>query len=160
VELFTNYDLGSSWFAAGLLGYQRNLELSIARRFQEMLGAGNKLFVRETWQLRLLSGLAFNQEKSTAGVSSGTLLEIPVMLRFDFFKYTHPNIQITTSHAGFFSITEKGRFRYGGNTTFSWEIVHDFYVTLNLYTNYDSKPPATSASNTDYGIVMGITYKF
>jgi hypothetical protein len=160
VELFTNYEFNSSWSAAGVLGYQRNLALSIARRYQEIVGAGNKLFLRETWQLLLLSGVAFNQEKSTAGVSSGTLLEIPVMLRFDFFKFTHPNIQISTSHTAFFSITESGRFRYTGNTSFSWEIIHDFSVTLTLYSNYDNKPPSSTADKTDYGVVMGISYKF
>jgi hypothetical protein len=160
IELLSNYDLSSSWLAQGVLGYQRNLELSISRRFQEMLGVGNKLLLHDTWRLLLVSGVAFNQEKSTADVSSGTLVEIPVVLRFDFFKYTHPNIQITTTHAGFFSITQAGRFRYSGSTYFSLEIVHDFYVTLTLYSNYDNKPPVATASNTDYGIVTGISYKF
>jgi translation initiation factor IF-1 len=75
--LFVTRSVGPSWFLAVSFNYQRNLELAIARRYQELIGGGNKLFVRQNWVLLLTSGLAFNQEKSTAGSSSGLLLEIP-----------------------------------------------------------------------------------
>lgn len=159
VSLFTNYNLNKGWFIAGLIQYQRNLELSISRRYQEMLGAGNKIFVRDNWQLLAISGLTLSQELSTQGVSSLPLFEIPFMLRFNFFQFRHPDIQISTSQSCYFGLTETGRIRFDGNTSFSWQLVRDFYITLNPYTNFDNKPPAGS-SNFDYGVTVNISYKF
>ncbi|MBV4360305.1 DUF481 domain-containing protein [Pinibacter aurantiacus] len=160
IALYSGYNINSTIFAAGMLQYQRNLELAIARRYQEMLGGGMKFFVRENWQLQGLTGLAINQEKSTdEGASSVVTLEIPVMVRFNLYKFRHPNIQITTSQALYFSLTDKGRVRFDGNTSFSWQLIRYFYLKINPYTNYDSKPPAGS-SNFDYGITVGISYKF
>jgi hypothetical protein len=160
LELFSYYDFNSTWLASGLLAYQRNLELSLARRYQEMIGAGNRLLVRSNLELLAISGLSFNQEKSTEGVKSGVLLEVPIMVRFNFFNFQHPNIQISTSQTLFFSLTQKGRIRFNGSTDFSWELVHDFSFTLNFYNNFDSRPPVTAPSKTDFGVVMGLSYKF
>jgi hypothetical protein len=160
IALYSGYNFNSTIFGAGMLQYQRNLELSIARRYQEMLGGGMKFFVRENWELQGITGLAINQEKSTdEGASSVVTLEIPVMLRFNFFKFRHPDIQITTSQALYFSLTDKGRVRFDGNTSFSWQLIRYFYLKINPYTNYDSKPPAGS-SNFDFGTTVGISYKF
>lgn len=159
LEFFTDYNLQRGWFLAGLLQYQRNLELSIARRFQQMLGAGNKVFVRDNCQILVITGLSLSQELSTQGVSSGPLWEIPLMVRFNFFQFSHPDIQISTAQTTYFGLTEGGRVRFDGNTTFSWQLVRDFYLSINPYTNYDNKPPSGS-SNFDYGITFSISYQF
>src|SRR5215471_11983457 len=145
------YNLTPSWFLAAGLNYQRNLELSIDRRFQELLGAGNKVFSRKYWMLRAVTGLSFSEEKRTDGTESGVLLEIPVILRFDFFKYHHPNIQINASEAAFFGITQQGRIRTESNVNFSWEIVRRFYLTLNPYASSDNQAPEQN-SKFDYGL--------
>jgi hypothetical protein len=158
-QLFVAFSLTPSWFAAVNLNYQRNLELSIARRWQEMIGGGNRIFLKKDWQLLAISGLTFNQEKSTSGTSSSLLLEIPVMLKFDFFKYHHPNIQVNSTQSVFFSLSQKNRVRYDGNTTFSWELIRYFYLSINLYANSDNQPPQGN-SNFDYGTAVSISYKF
>jgi len=160
LQFFSAYDLGANWFLAGVLQYQRNLELSIARRYSEMVGAGNKLFIRDTWQLYAISGLSLTQEKSTEDVSSPAALEIPLMFRFNFYKFRHPDIQLSTSWTGYYSLTEKNRFRYDGSTSFSWQLIRDFYLTINPYSSFDSKPPTGGGSKFDYGVAMSLTYKF
>jgi hypothetical protein len=157
--LFSAYNFKTTWFVAGAIYYQRNLELSIARRYQQLIGAGNKIFVRRYWQFLVLTGMTFNQEKSTSGTSSKLLLEIPLNLRFNFFKYSNPNIQINASQSGYFSLSEAGRWRYDANFSFSWEIFHHFYFTLNPYGSFDSKPPEGN-SNSDFGVAVSISYKF
>lgn len=160
VALFSTYSFTPTWFAAGAVNYQRNLELSISRRFQEMIGGGNKIVLQKELQLLLITGLTFTQEVSTEGVSRGLLLEWPVMFRFNFFRFRHPNIQISTSQTFYTGITEAGRFRFDGSTGFSWELVTNFSLSLNFYNNYDSRPPGNSKGNADFGTVVGITYKF
>ena len=155
-----SYDLTPTWFIATAAQYQRNLELSIARRYLFMLGPGNKIFIRKTWRLLAATGITFSQEKSTEGVSSGLLWEVPIMFQFNFYKGQHPDIQISSTQSVYFSLSQPGRVRYDGNTTFSWQLIRYFYLNTSPYTNYDSKPPAGSTSNFDYGIVVGLSYKF
>ena len=158
-ELYAAYNFATAWFLSGSLKYQRNLELAIARRYQETIGTGNKLFLRKNWQLQALSGIAFTQEKSTENVSSGLLLEVPVALRFNFFKYHHPNIQITSTQSLYMGITQAGRVRYSGDAVFSWEIVRYFNLNFNPYANYDNQTPDGN-NNFDFGVVFSISYKF
>jgi hypothetical protein len=160
LQIFTAYDLAKGWFISGILQYQRNLELAIARRYQEMIGGGNKLVVTDDLQLLLITGISFSEEKSTAGQLSGVLLEVPVMVRFNFYKFQHPNLQISTTPTAYFSITDKGRTRIDGNTSIDWEIIRYFNLTLTPYSSYDSKPPSGGGGKFNYGIVFGISYKF
>jgi hypothetical protein len=154
---FTAYTIGPTWFVAANLGYQRNLELSIARRYQEMIGGGNKLMIHKYYQLYGISGIVFNQEKSTSGTFTNTW-EIPLLLKFNYFKHSHPDIEISTTQTAFFSLTQKGRFRFTGNTSFSWQIIRYFYLTVNPYTNFDNQ--SSEGSNFDYGISVSVSYKF
>jgi hypothetical protein len=160
VQLFASYDLTTVWFIAAAAQYQRNLELNISRRFLGMVGPGNKLFIKTNWRLLATTGITFSQEKSTESVESGLLYEIPVMFQFNYYKGHNPDIQISSSQAVYFSLSQAGRIRFDGNTSFSWQIIRYFYLNINPYTNYDSKPPAGSGSNFDYGIIVGLSYKF
>src|SRR4030095_11586342 len=131
---------------------------AIARRFQELIGGGNKFLVRRYWQLSALSGLSVNEEKSTDGTVSDLLLEFPVVLRFGFFRYRHPNIQVNASQFVFFGLTQKGRIRCDTNVNFSWELVKHFWLTFNPYANFDNQPPEGN-SNFDYGWAINLSYR-
>lgn len=157
--LMAGYYITPKWFAASNSYYQRNLELSISRRLQETVGAGGKLFVHQNWYLLSITGISFNQERSTAGDNSGLLLEIPCMFRFNFFQFHHPNISINSNQSLYFGLTEKGRVRYEGNTNISWQLIRYFYIKLNPYTNFDNQPPS-GGNNFDFGVVLSVSYKF
>ncbi|HVY73949.1 MAG TPA: DUF481 domain-containing protein [Puia sp.] len=159
VDFFVARDLGTTWFLAAETQYQRNLELSIARRYLEMLGGGNRLVIKTDWQLLAISGITFTQEKSTDGSSGGVQFEIPLMFRFNYYKGHHPDLKISSSQTAYFNLSEKGRFRYEGSTNVSWQIIRYFYLTLSPYTSVDTKPPATG-STFDFGIVFGLSYQF
>ena len=160
VQFLSDYALTETWFLVAGLQYQRNLELSIARRYLGLAGVGNQLFIKKNWRLQALTGITFSQEKSIEGVSSGLLYEIPLMFQFNFYQFRHPDIQISSTQAAYFSLSQPGRVRYDGNTSFSWQIIRYFYLNLSPYTNFDSKPPAGNNSTFDYGVVFGISYKF
>jgi hypothetical protein len=160
VFLANSYDLTPSWFLSGAAQYQRNLELSISRRYLFLLGIGNKLIIKKNMRLLVTTGMTFSQEKSIEGVSSGLLFEIPVMFQFNYYQFRHPDIQISSTQTVYFGISQNGRVRYDGSTTFSWQLIRYFYLNLSPYTNFDSHPPQGSNSNFDFGLVFGLTYKF
>jgi hypothetical protein len=159
-QLYAAYDLNTSWFLAVGGQYQRNLELSIARRYLGLTGIGNKLFIEKNWRLLIISGMSYSQEKSTEGVASGLLLEVPVVFQFNFYKFRHPDIQISSNQTVYFSLTQGGRVRYDATTNFSWQLIRYFYLNISPYSNFDNQPPAGSSSTFDYGIVFGLSYKF
>jgi hypothetical protein len=158
--LINSYDLTPTWFLSGAAQYQRNLELSISRRYLFLLGLGNKLIIRKNLRLLATTGVTFSQEKSIEGASSGLLFEIPVMFQFNFYQFEHPDIQISSTQTIYFGISQDGRVRYDGSTNFSWQLIRYFYLNISPYTNFDSHPPAGSTSNFDFGIVFGLSYKF
>ena len=104
-----------------------------------------------------MSGIAFNQEKNTSGDESKLLIEVPVSLRFNLYQFSHPNIQITTSQTGYISLSQLGRIRFSGTSSFRVELVDDFYFNVNPYTNYDSKPPV-EGNKFDFGVTFGLSY--
>lgn len=159
-QFLVTYDLNTSWFLATSAQYQRNLELSIARRYLYMAGGGNKLFIKKTWRLLAITGMTVSQEKSTEGSNSVALFEVPVSLIFSFYQFQHPDIQITSTQSVYFSITQPGRIRYDGATTFSWQLVRYFYLNMSPYTNFDNQPPGGTGGKFDFGIVLGLSYKF
>ena len=160
IQLFTIYDITGAWFLAAQGQYQRNQELSISHRYLGLIGAGNKIFIRKTWRLMVTTGISFSQEKSTEGINSGLLLEVPIMFQFNFYQFRHPDIQISSTQTVYFSISQSGRIRYDGTTNFSWQLIRYFYLNISPYTNFDNQPPAGNGSTFDYGIVLGLSYKF
>ncbi len=159
IQLFGSFDLKMPWFLAGQLLYQRNLQLSISRRFQEMLGAGNKLVLKNNWQVWAVSGISLGQERSTEGTDAVTL-EMPYMFRINFFEYRKFNMQLGIYQTFFVSLSQWGRVRYDGSINYSHELIHNFYVNLNLYSNYDNRPPDPNSGKFDYGISLSVNYKF
>ncbi len=160
IQLLGSYELGSTWILASSLQYQRNLELSISHRFLALIGPGNKLVIKKNWSLLAITGITFSTETSIEGVSSVLLYEIPIMFQFNFYQFQHPDITISSTQSVYFSLSQSGRIRYDGSTNFSWQLIRYFYLNINPYTNFDSKPPAGSGSTFDFGLVVGLSYKF
>jgi hypothetical protein len=147
-------------FTSVFVAYQRNLELGIQRRYQQGLGLGNKFLTKKVAYAWARGGLVLNQEKSTESASSGTLAEFYTQLQFNFFKFTKPEVKFDLKQSIYIGITESGRFRSDGEANLSWEIVKHFRLNLQVYNNYDNKPPVASSANFDYGIVFGLSYYF
>jgi len=155
-----NYYFVRNWFATTFLAYQRNLELGLERRYQEGFGIGNKFITTRYVYSWARAGLVFNQEKSTEGVSSGTLTELFGQLEMNFFRFAKPKINLLLAQSFYYSLSESGRFRNDGTITVDWEIFKNFYLNFGPYNNYDSKPPVKDGPSFDYGVVFGINYKF
>lgn len=154
------YYFNPRWQAVGYLNYQRNLELGLARRYQEGVGIAYALVSTGHVRLRTGTGIVFNQELNTEGVSTPTQVEIPFVNSFNFFSFSKPEMDLTSTQNLFFSLTQKGRIRHDGQIKLNWKIITDFSINLTLYDNFDSQPPGENATTLDYGIVFGLTYSF
>ena len=147
------------WGVIGLLKYQRNLELGLERRWQQALGVGREFLINKQQQAGALAGLAVNQERNEEGAEANTT-EAMFQVNYNLFSFVKPNITLSFVESGFVSLTDKNRIRLDGDINLDYEIIADFYVSLQFYHNYDSRSPATDAPNVDYGFVAGLRYKF
>ena len=160
VNLTSSYFFSALWKGTFLLNYQRNLELGLARRYQEGIIAGINFLSGIHTRADIMTGLTINQEKSSTDDSQLHTAEWPVLFSFHFFKFSHPELSIGTTQNIYTSLSQKGRVRHDGEIKIDWKIIKDFTVNLKLYDNYDSQPNSSKASNLDYGIVFGLGYKF
>ena len=154
-----NYYFTPSWFGTLFFNYQRNLELGLDRRYQEGFGVGNKFITNKHVYTWARTGVVFNQEKSTEKITTGTLTEFFGQIEFNFFRFTKPKIDLLMAQSIYYSISQH-RIRNDGNTRVNWEIIRNFKITLELYNNYDSKPPVEGSSNFDYGVLFSLSYFF
>ena len=155
-----NYYFTPTWFATAILGYQRNLELSLLRRYQEGAGIGNKFITSKHVYAWTRSGVVLNQERSTEEVNSATLAEVFTQLELNFFRFYKPKISLVTAQTIYYSLSQKDRFRNDGETSITWEVWRNFNLTLTANNNYDSKPPVEGSHNFDFSVVFGISYTF
>ncbi len=160
LSLTAYYNVKKMWYAVAAVGYQRNLQLSIARRYQELAAAGYKVVVSKSFQIMGITGVAVSQERSTSGDDQNFLFELPIGFYLNFYRFSHPDIQISSKHTLYVGLTQWGRIRYDSSTTFAWELFKDFSFSLNLYLNYDNQPPDVTTGKIDYGTVIGLAYKF
>ena len=160
VSLKNNFYFSPTWFATLSVGYQKNLELGLERRFQEGMGIGNKYITSKHVYAWARSGFVLNQEKSVANVTSGTLAELLGELEFNFFRFTKPQVNFVLSESFYYSLSEKGRIRNDAEGDLYWEIIKDLKLDLTIYSNYDSKSPGTDTKKVDFGIVFGLNFTF
>jgi len=155
-----NYYFTPTWFATGILGYQRNLELSLLRRYQEGLGIGNKFVTSRHFYAWARGGLVLNQERSTEEVNSSTLAEAFTQVELNFFRFYKPKINFVTAQTFYYNLSQKDRFRNDGETSITWEVWRNFNLTLTANNNYDSKPPVEGNPKFDFSVVFGVSYTF
>lgn len=153
------YGFDNFWDVGGLLRYQRNVELGLKKRWQEGVMIGRKLIVEAKQRAKLLVGVATNQETNFEDEHTEN---VEMLLQFNYylFSFENPNLQITLGQSGYLSLSQKGRYRWDGNSTANWELKRNLYLNLQFYHNYDSKPPEESNAKIDYGVVFGVNYKF
>ncbi|MCH6233223.1 DUF481 domain-containing protein [Cognataquiflexum rubidum] len=154
------YNLNTVLVAGLGLNYQRNIELGLASRIQQVVGFGRRFLFRPNLQGTLISGFVINQERSLEGNSSGSLYEIPLQFKLDYFHYAAPNLSFTVFPKAFFGLKQDGRKRFDGETRVNWEVIRNLDLGLQFYASYDNQALAGSTTNFDYGIVFNVGYKF
>jgi hypothetical protein len=160
LNLQSFYLINSYLSVGGMVKYQRNYELGLARRFQEGLGIVYNWLSRNNFQVKSLTGLVFNQERNIEGQSFSNQIEVPLTIQAEFFKFSKPNISVNTSQSAYISLTDPGRLRWDGDTRISWELIEDLALSIQIYHNFDNRPPSGNPRSWDYGTVLGLKYTF
>jgi len=148
------------WSAGFRTGANQNTELGLDLRLYLAGTAILDIVHNNRNRLYLEGGVSGNREWSNGDTTALNNMEAILSVKYKLFKFTSPEINITTDFTLFPNITTNGRLRLEYNLNSKVEVFNDFYVGLNYYYSFDSKPISTTASNEDWGITTTFGYSF
>ena len=148
------------WLTSGILNFDTNDELNIVLRTS--LGGGGGRILRQTdhSDFILQGGLLLSREELGGTAETSDSVESYGMIQWDWYKFTHPDIDLSTDVMIIPSITDKGRVRGQIDVTLSWKIVGALRWKIDFYDSYDNQPQTTDASTNDYGVNTSVTYRW
>jgi len=162
VDIVLNYEryIRNKWSAGVRTGANQNTELGLDLRLFLAASGIWDIVHNNRNRLYLEGGLSGNREWSNGDTIAVNNLEMILSTQYRLFKFTNPEINITTGLTFFPNLTTNGRLRIEYNLNSKFEIFHDFYVGLNYYYSFDSKPISATASHEDWGITTTFGYSF
>ena len=153
----------SQWFTGWRSGYEDNDELSLDYRVLGAAIVGRDFYPRSDRRIRLFTGPAVTMEQYT-DTDSQTGAEFILASELDWFRFTHPEVDLSTTLIVFPSLSDFGRVRASLDIALRWEIVKDLYWELTLYDDYDNETvnldDGTSSSSNDYGITTSLGWSW
>ena len=139
---------------------QRNRSLGIDGRV--VLGSvlGRRLIENSSTLVAGFGGLVYDQEWPVNSDSTRSSVEAALGAQWRVFQFSYPKVSLDSSLIVYPSLTESPRYRIQANVSLSAKISSRFAIKLSGYATYDSRPPETVATGTDYGVVTSLAYQF
>jgi hypothetical protein len=157
----TDYQrIKKDWFAVGLLSGEQNSQLGLDLRLQGGGGIGNELIHTNRNNLLSSAGIVLNKEWSATKDGSRWNVDGFIALNYRLFKFSDPEIDITSNFITFPSFTVANRWRINYDIKLKLEIISNMYFSVSFTTSYDSRPPSATSANVDYSITTSFGYKF
>jgi hypothetical protein len=121
---------------------------------------GRSLLLTERTNISAYAGVAYTRERyyPVPGLEPRAS-NVEAVIGLDFYTFRFKTTDISSRLVVYPSMTEPGRVRMALDSNLKIEIFKDFYVGLNLYENFDSRPPVNALKN-DLGISTSIGWKF
>ena len=152
--------LANRWIAGGVLTFEQNDGLGLDLRTSIGGGGGRILHQSNNSAVSLTGGLLLSREKVGAGVADEDYIEAFATLKWDWFRYDTPELDLTTSLQIIPNLTDSGEVRGEFEIEFKWEIIEDFFWALAISDSYDSKAELTGGENNDYSIITSVGWDF
>ena len=146
------------WFVGGLVGLLSSDQQSLDLRTTVGGALGRNLIQTDRTSLKLFSGVAVTRERYSS-VSEPRDTSAESLIGLDFSTFRFKSLNIGSRLLIWPSLTDPGRLRVGLNSNLRIELVKDLYWNLNLYENFDSRPPVTAKRN-DLGITTSFGWTF
>lgn len=160
VDLIGSWVFAPKWVNEYRVQYQRQLETGVRARYLGAVGLGRELIQGRHTHLKVVAGLSAQREQGTDGRTSPLQVEVPLSVQLTLFRLVVPDLRIATTANGYKSLAQPGRYRIDYTLTILYEVVSNLFINQQLFFNYDRRPPALDASNTDFGAVFSVSYRF
>jgi len=152
--------MNNRWLGAFVTSHEQNDELNLDYRAL-LGGAIGRFFIQDNrYLLVAYAGFSGTREKYRDSEDKIYNAEGILDVEFEAFRYDSPTLDFGTSLSLFPSLTTRGRVRMNFSARLSYEIFKDFYIALDGFYNYDTKPPGEDARKYDYSINTSISWRF
>ena len=147
-----NFFVYKDWILLVASDLLQSTELGLDLRAVTKGGVGNYLVNNQQMYLMIAGGAAWNYEDYTIPDTTTTnpLNSAEGFLGIKYNIFDIGDLDLTTSLYGYPSLTQKGRFRTDFIFDIRYEFAFDLSFGVGFTLNYDSKPPVTGASKSDY----------
>ena len=163
VDLQTLRYTDTVYFSGWTASFERNDALGLDHRFLGAWVFGREFYPLSNQRLRLAAGLDVSEEAGREA-SSTTSSELVLNGSIDWYRFSSPELDLTSSVSIFPSLTEKGRVRAKADLRLRWEIYDDLFWDLTFYDDYDNQPTsgenADGSGSNDYGITTGLGWSW
>jgi hypothetical protein len=146
------------WIGALLTNHEQNDEQNLDYRALVGGALGRFLIQDNRHLLVAYVGLSGTREKYHDKDDIGYNAEGLLNVQYEAFRYDSPKLDFITSLSVYPNLTTSGRVRTNFTARLSYEIFHDFYITINGRYVYDTKPPG--GRKHDYSVDTGISWRF
>jgi len=148
-----------SWFVGGLARFESNESLGLRLRSQLGGALGPRLVNTNRAQVLVGGGLVFNEER---GVDTEPTRNVEGLLTFQgsYFTYDRPKTNLDVSFQYYPSLSDWGRQRLQLDASAKRELVKDFFVAVDMFDTYDSRPPDPRFASNDIGLVLSLGWSY
>ena len=144
---------------SGFGRFETNESLGIELRSQVGAAIGPRLINSNRGQLWLGGGLVVNREDGV-DVETTTNVEALFILETSYYTYDRPKTTIDVKFQYYPSVSNWGRQRIQLDASVKRELLKDFFLSVNIFDSFDSKPPNTAFDTNDFGIVLSIGWSY
>ena len=151
--------LSRNWLVGSYNDFLSSQEQDLDLRATIGAVVGRHLKRTNRTSITISSGATYTSERyrHEQGPSRRSNAESLLGLRFSIFRFD--STQLTADTKVFPSLTDTGRVRIDSNINGKIDFTHNLYWTVNIYSNYDSRPPTTTPRS-DYGVTFGLGWSF
>ena len=150
---------GQRLFVASAAGFDSNESLGLLLRSQLALAVGQRLINNNRAQLMLAGGIAANDERNVDADPTQNL-EALFTLRQSYYRYDRPKTNVDISFQYYPSLTNWGRQRIQLDASARREVLKDFFLAINMFDTFDSRPPSPDAAKNDVGVSFSIGWSY
>jgi hypothetical protein len=97
---------------------------------------------------------------SGVDVESTQNIEGVLLFRSSYYTYDRPRTNVDVNLAYYPSFSNAGRHRLQLDSAVKREVWKDFFLALNLFDTFDSRPPTSDAVRNDVGVVLSIGWTY
>jgi uncharacterized protein DUF481 len=147
------------WFISGAGRLEQNESLGLALRSQVGGSVGARFVNTNRAQFAFAMGLVGNNEQGVDTEATQNL-EGAFGLTTSFYSYDRPKTNFDSNFQYYPSLSDWGRQRLQFDLGVKRELLKDFYVGLNMFDTFDSRPPDPNAALNDIGVTATVGWSY
>ncbi len=150
--------LTRKWMAAAITSLLKSNQQELDLRSTWGGGIGRRLVQTNRTSITAQGGIVYTHERYNVGAEP-VRQNIESLLGISFSTFRLKTLDVSSKTMLLPSFSEPGRIRLNSQSNLRIEIVRNFYWDLQLYENFDSRPPITAPRN-DFGLTTSVGWKF